>query len=177
MKLNKKFFQRSADLVAKDLLGKILVRKINGKRFRTRIVETEAYFGEEDPASRASRGKTPTFEVMWDNAGKILIYNVHKYFMFCIVTGKKGQSEAILIRALEPLNCDLNFKGPGLLSNSLRINKTFNKKDICNLGDLWIEEGDENNFEIIETYRIGVNEKNPLTLRFYIKDNKYVSKK
>ena len=178
MKLGKEFFNRKADIVAKNLLGKILVRKINGRGIKAKIVETEAYFGEEDSASRASKGKTPIFEIMWGEAGKILVYNVHKYVMFCIVTGEKDEPEAILIRALEPLNCDLNLKGPGLLTSSLGISRDYRGKDICNSEDLWIEEPDtKKTFSVAESFRIGVREENPLNLRFYIKDNCYVSKK
>jgi len=176
MKLGKNFFNRSADVVAKDLLGKILVRKICEKEFRGKIVETEAYFGKEDPASRASKGKSPTFEIMWDEAGKILVYYVHKYIMFCIVTGKKDKPEAILIRALEPVDCDLRFSGPGLLSDSLNISKNFQGKNIFDLDELWIENSEEVP-RLVETTRIGVNEENPLHLRFYIKGNNFISRK
>ncbi len=176
MKLGKEFFNRRADVVARDLLGKILIRKINDGEIKAKIVETEAYFGEEDPASRASKGKTKTFEIMWKEGGKILVYCVHKYFMFCIVTGEKNKPEAVLIRALEPINSDLRLSGPGLLSNSLKIDKTYYGKDIFDLEDLWIEDSSID-FEIIETKRIGVNEEKPLNLRFYIKDNRFVSRK
>lgn len=114
---------------------------------------------------------------MWDESGKILVYNVHKYFMFCIVTGEKSKPEAILIRALEPLDSDLRFTGPGLLSDSLKIDRSYYGKDIFDLDDLWIEDNVGEDFEIVEAVRIGVSEENPLKLRFYIKDNKYVSKK
>ncbi len=176
MKLKKEFFNRKADAVARDLLGKVLVKRINGKDVRAKIVETEAYFGEEDPASRASKGKTKTFEVMWNEGGKILVYSLHKYIMFCIVTGEKNKPEAVLIRALEPINSDLRLSGPGLLSNSLNLDKSYYGKDIFNLEDLWIEDSDID-FEIIETKRIGVKENIPLNLRFYIKSNKFVSRK
>src|SRR6056297_594471 len=102
--ISREFFERPADVVARDLLGKILVRKINGKIYKGKIVETEAYFGEEDPASRASKGKTKISEMMWESPGKILVYNVHMYKMFNFVTYKKGKASAVLIRALEPLN-------------------------------------------------------------------------
>lgn len=176
MKLSRDFFRRRADIVAKDLLGKILVRKINGREIRAKIVETEAYFGEEDPASRASKGKTKAFETMWSQGGKILVYSVHKYIMFCIVTGEKDKPEAILIRALEPINSELRLSGPGLLSNSLKIARDYQGKDIDDLDDLFIENSGDN-FEIVETKRIGVREKVPLNLRFYVKDNKFVSRK
>src|SRR6056297_455640 len=103
-KISRDFFERPADVVAKDLLGKVLVRKIDGKTFKARIVETEAYFSENDPASRASKGKTKISEMMWESPGRILVYNVHMYKMFNFVTYKKGKASAVLIRALEPLN-------------------------------------------------------------------------
>ncbi|MCW8966354.1 MAG: DNA-3-methyladenine glycosylase [Candidatus Pacearchaeota archaeon] len=82
MKIDRKFFRRKADVVARELLGKILVKKVNGKVLRARIVETEAYFDESDPGSRASSGKNKISEMMWEDAGKILVYNVHMYKMF-----------------------------------------------------------------------------------------------
>ena len=179
-KLQKNFFSRDAKTVAKELLGKILVRKINGKKFKTKIVETEAYFGKEDCASRASKcrlGKNSVFEIMWGEAGRILVYNVHKYIMFCIVTGEKNKAEAILIRALEPLDFEARLNGPGLLTNALKINKTYFGKDICSLRDLWIEEDKSMEFEIVESFRIGVKKDLPEKLRFYIRDNNFVSRK
>lgn len=176
MKLPEEFFSRSTKIVAKELLGKILVRSINGRKLRARIVETEAYFGKEDPASRASKRRTSTFEIMWQEAGRILVYNVHKYIMFCIVTGEKDKPEAILIRALEPIGYDLRLNGPGLLTNALRIDKSYYGKSISELEDLWIENSDDP-LEIVETKRIGVKEEIPLNLRFYIKDNKHVSRR
>ena len=78
MRLNKNFFSRNPEIVAQKLLGKILVRKLKNKILKAKIVETEAYFGEKDPASRASKGKTKVSELMWSSPGKIMIYNVHK---------------------------------------------------------------------------------------------------
>lgn len=173
------FFKRPADIVAKDLLGKILVRKINGKFFRARIVETEAYFGEEDPASRASKGKNKISEMMWESPGKIMVYNVHKYKMFNFVTDQERVASAVLIRALEPINFSLRCSGPGLLTESLKINKEdFHGKSIFDLDEISLETLDrEKNFEIKRSFRIGVRKDLPEKHRYYIKGNKFISKK
>ncbi|HKL24583.1 MAG TPA: DNA-3-methyladenine glycosylase [Candidatus Nanoarchaeia archaeon] len=178
-KISKKFFKRPADVVAKDLLGKILTRRINGKNHKAKIVETEAYFGEKDPASRASKGKNKISEMMWESPGKILVYNVHMYKMFNVVTDKKEKASAVLIRAIEPLNFQERCSGPGLLTRSLGINKeNFHGKDLFEIENIEIKESDENrDFEIQKAYRVGVTKDLPAKYRFYIKGNKYVSRK
>ena len=174
MKIQRPFFSRDAKSVAKDLLGKILVRKLNNKEFRAKIVETEAYFGEDDPASRASKGKNKISEMMWEEPGKILVYNVHKYKMFNIVTGKKDEPSAVLIRALEPVNFEGRCSGPGLLSNFLQIGKNFHGREIFNLKNIWLEEGIKAP-KVVESFRVGVKKDLPEKLRFYIKNNCFVS--
>ena len=176
MKIQKDFFSRDAKAVAKDLLGKILIRKINNKELKAKIVETEAYFGEEDPASRASKGKNKVSEMMRDEPGKILIYNVHKYKMLNIVTGKKDEPSAVLIRALEPINFNTRCSGPGLLTNSLKIEKDLHGEEIFSLESIWIDNN-KTAFKIAESFRVGVTKDLPEKLRFYSRDNKFVSKK
>ena len=177
--ISREFFERPADVVARDLLGKILVRKINGKIYKGKIVETEAYFGEEDPASRASKGKTKISEMMWESPGKILVYNVHMYKMFNFVTDKKGTASAVLIRAIEPINFSERCSGPGLLTQALGINKEdFHGSDLFEIENIEIKESDENrDFEIHPTYRVGVTKDLPEKFRFYIKGNKHISRK
>jgi len=179
-KLKKDFFARDAKTVAQELLGKVLVRKINGKELRARIIETESYFGESDPASRASKGKNKISDMMWEAPGKILVYNVHMYKMFNVVTGKKGEASAVLIRALEPLNFEGRCSGPGLLTNCLEIDKKFHGKEIFELDEFFIED-DLNRrgeiFEIVESFRIGVTKDLDEPLRFYIKNNGFVSRR
>lgn len=176
MKLDKSFFERNAEVVAREILGKILVRTIEGKILRARIVETEAYFGEDDPASRASKGKNKISEMMRESSGKILIYNVHMHKMLNFVTDKKGVASAVLIRAVEPLNFDLRCSGPGLLTNNLKIDKKIHGKNIFDLNNLRLEDS-EGKFEIIEKFRIGVTKDLDIPLRFYIKGNKFISRK
>jgi DNA-3-methyladenine glycosylase len=76
--LSKEFFINDASVVAKELLGKILVRKFNGHLLSGKIVETEAYFGGKDPASRAYKGYNNFAKLMWDEPGKVFIYMVHE---------------------------------------------------------------------------------------------------
>ena len=151
--------------MAKELLGKILVRKINGKILKSKIVETEAYFGENDSASRASKGKNKISEMMWEEGGKILVYNVHMYKMFNFITDKKGIPSAVLIRAAQPLNFSSRCSGPGLLTNSLNIDKKFHGKNLFEISNLYLEDNKED-FEIVKSFRIGVTKDLDIPMRF-----------
>ncbi|MEM5791011.1 MAG: DNA-3-methyladenine glycosylase, partial [Candidatus Aenigmatarchaeota archaeon] len=103
--LPRRFYERDTAKVAKDLLGKILIRKINSKFLKGKIVETEAYYGKEDPASRACLG-SPKYcvELLYSKPGKALIYMVHGNWLFNVVAHEKSKAGAVLIRAIEPLN-------------------------------------------------------------------------
>ena len=174
--MDNEFFNRDAEIVARELLGKILVRNINGKEKKAKIVETEAYYDEKDPASRACKNGDLK-ETMKMGAGTILIYGVHNNWLINFVTGKEGEAAAVLIRAVEPLNFDGKGNGPGLLTKSLGIDKSLHKKHIFdNKGYLDLTEGD-NNHEVAEAFRIGVKKDLPKKLRFYIKYNKFVSRR
>ena len=169
-KIDRNFFSKPADKVAKDLLGKILCRKINKEIFRAKIIETEAYFGEKDPASWARYGKKKSNILMWDSPGKILIKNVHKYKMLNFITGKKDEASAVLIRALEPLNFEAKCPGPGLITECLQINKEFNGEEIIKNKKIWIEESEKKEkLEIFRDFRVGVKNDLKEKLRFYIK--------
>lgn len=201
--MDKEFFNRNAEIVAKELLGKILVRKIGNKELHGRIVETEAYFDEKDPASRA-RQNGDLRDTMKMESGTILVYGVHNSWLINFVTDEEGKASAVLVRAVEPLNFFGKCNGPGLLTKALKIGKEFHKQNIVNNKEMWIEDFDNenidndqtlgsekeeisnksdnfviinNNFEIIESFRIGVKKDLPKKLRFYIKDNKFVSRK
>lgn len=173
--MDNEFFNRDAEIVARELLGKILISKINGKEKKAKIVETEAYYNEEDPASRACQNGDLR-ETMKMKAGTILVYGCHNNWLINFVTGKEGEAAAVLIRAVEPLNFDGKGNGPGLLTKSLEIDKSFHKKHILENGYLDLRDG-SNNHEIVESFRIGVKKDLPKKLRFYIKDNKFVSRK
>jgi len=175
MKLGKDFFSRNAGDVARKLLGKVLCRKKSGKILKAKIVETEAYFDERDPASRACKSGDLK-ETMKMRGSTILVYGVHNQWLVNFVTGKEGKAEAVLLRALEPLNFKRRCNGPGLLTKALSINKEFHKKDICKCNEIWVEDNNEK-LDIVKRKRIGVKEDLNEKLRFYIKDNSYISKK
>lgn len=189
--LSKDFYERKTEKVAKDLLGKILIRKINSKILSGKIVETEAYYGKEDPASRAYLGRPKyVVKLLYDEPGKTLIYNVHANWLFNIVAHEKGKVGAILIRAIEPINgieeMIKNRKvknifeltnGPGKLTKALKITKELNGIFVTNIeSPITIIEGIKEEIEICSSHRIGVSKNLKKKLRFFIKGNKFVSK-
>ena len=174
--MDKIFFDRKADIVARDLLGKVIVRNIEGKELRAKIVETEAYFDENDPASRACQNGDLR-ETMMMGPGTILVYGVHNNWLINFVTGNIGKASAVLIRAIEPLNFEGKGNGPGLLTKSLEIDKIYHKKNVLDNGKIKIESYGDNLFEISKSFRIGVTKDLETPMRFYIQDNKFVSRK
>jgi DNA-3-methyladenine glycosylase len=175
-KLGKDFFARDAKTVAIGLLGKTVVRKINGRVMKSKIVETEAYLDENDPGSRA-RQNGDLRQTMMMPPGTILVYGVHNNWLVNFVTGKEGDAEAVLIRALEPLNFDSNCSGPGMLTKALSIDKTFHKKNVSENSDIWVEDDESSGVEIVPAYRIGLREDMKEKMRFYVKGNRFVSRK
>ena len=134
-KLPYSFYHRPCLDVARDLVGKILVHRVDGVEHRLRITETEAYCGEADTACHAHKGRTKRTEVMYREAGTIYIYLCYGvHWMLNIVTGEAEQPEAVLIRA-----CERTYNGPGKLTKALQITGALNRASI--LGDeLWIED-------------------------------------
>jgi DNA-3-methyladenine glycosylase len=186
------FYARSAIEVAPALLGKVLVREHGGVRLAGRIVEVEAYLGEEDAASHAFRGPTPRNRSMFGPPGHAyvyLIYGVHHCLN--IVTGPEGEGQAVLIRALEPLEGleimrqrrgrvpDRHLtNGPGKLCQALAIDRRLDGHDLC-LGELlWVEDGPPPAEPICRGPRVGVRgDERALTRpwRFFLQGNRYVS--
>lgn len=182
--------------LAKDLLGKVLFTQIDGQITAGIIVETEAYFGEIDKASHAYGGRrTNRTEIMYSQGGVsyvYLCYGIHH--LFNIVTSVKGEPHAVLIRGIEPLigteimELRRNMPvakgaisaGPGSAAKALGINASFNEKDLGG-EEIWLEDHGIKYTadQIAETPRVGVayaQEDAFLPWRFFVKDNKYVSK-
>jgi len=144
------FFERPADVVARELLGKVLVRNIKGMRIALTISETEAYLGPHDLACHAARGRTPRTEIMFGPPGTLYIYFVYGlHWMLNIVTGPKGYAAAVLIRAAG------DFSGPGKLTRALAIDGALNGRRANLRSGLWIEDGDRVG-KVLVTPRIGV---------------------
>jgi len=182
MRLKKSFFIRPTLLVAKELLGKLLVRKI-GPFDKLRVgktVGTEAYIGPKDRASHAFNWKmTPRNKTEYLEGGHIYIYLVYgMYWQFNITTAKRGQPECVLIRALEAPEAT----GPGKLCRWLKLDKSFDGEDLTKSKKIWLEDREVKikKSQIVATKRVGIDyakewAKKPW--RFYIKDNLYVSRK
>lgn len=130
-----KFFEQSAVKVARNLLGKFLVRRWKGKEVALMITDVEAYHGFADKASHAARGITKRNKIMFGKAGYWYVYFIYgTHWMLNIVTGKKGVPSAVLIRRVK------NFNGPGKLTKALHINKSLNGKTADKKSGLWLED-------------------------------------
>jgi len=188
--LPKSFYSRDTKQVAKSLLGKILVREFRQGRVGGKIVETEAYYGDKDPASHAFRGKTKRAKTMWGPPGIAYVYLIYgMYYLLNVVTEKEGKPGAILIRALHPIEgIELMKKmkktedtknltnGPGKLTQAFNITLEECGWDLTS-ESLRIENDREEKFEIVSRGRIGVNTGSEAKLRFYIKGDEFVSVK
>lgn len=181
-KLPREFFDRDTVQVAKELLGKYLVHTTSGVVRVGKIVETEAYLGPHDLAAHSAKGRTKRTEVMFGPPGFVYVYLIYgMYHCMNVVTQEEGHASAVLLRALEPIkNIDTRTQGPGLLCKALHINKQHNGHDLQSC-DLYIATSDEKeNIKIVRRPRVGVDYAKHWAkrlLRFYIKDNPYVSKK
>jgi DNA-3-methyladenine glycosylase len=188
MKLSRKFYSRDTKTVAKELLGKILVHETKEGAIKGKIVETEAYLGINDPGAIGFRRVKNIPKSLLKSPGHIFVYSTYGNHWMLNVIAKKGLLGAVLIRALEPLEgIELMKKtrgvdeiknltnGPGKLTNALGIDKSHDGLDLTG-NDLFIEHHKEN-FDVVKTTRIGLSKGKEKILRFYIKDNEFVSRK
>lgn len=158
-RLPREFYERHAEVVARQLLGCVLGhRDDDGVLRRARIVETEAYVGPHDLACHASKGRTRRTEVMFGVAGHAYVYLIYGlHHMFNVVTGTEGHPEAVLVRACSPIeNCDGHLSGPGASCKALGIDLRLYGEDL--LGErLWIEPRVGRAPTIVTGPRIGVD--------------------
>src|SRR5215218_2863280 len=128
MPLPRAFYNRPALVVAKDLLGKVLVHSENGIRRAGIIVETEAYVGEHDLAAHSSKGRTARTEVMFGPPGHAYVYLIYgMYDCFNVVTERDGYAAAVLVRGVAPVTgCDGKTDGPGKLCRAMHITRALN---------------------------------------------------
>jgi DNA-3-methyladenine glycosylase len=158
-RLTRRFFARDAEAVARALIGAVLVRERDGKIFRGRIVETEAYIGTHDLASHASKGRTARTDVMFGPPGHAyvyFIYGVHE--MFNIVTSNEGDAQAVLVRAAEPLDgWDVSLTGPGKLARGFGITRGESRLDLVTSEALYLTRGTGRRPRVKATPRVGVD--------------------
>ncbi len=188
--LERSFYLRDTAVVAQGLLGKAIVRRLGHQVLTGRIVETEAYYGEKDPASRAYRGRKNYNSPMFDDPGRLFIYMVHSWWLLNIAAHEPGKPGAVLIRALEPIEgipvmeenrgvTDLYnlTSGPGKLTKALKVTKELHGLDVTEgSAELKIVDEGSEEFQAATSHRIGVTRDLPRELRFYVKGNRFVSR-
>ena len=193
-RLERDFYRRGTLTVARELLGKRLVRVVDGWRLSGLIVEVEAYIGEDDAACHAARGRTPRNETMYGPPGHAYVYFIYgMHHCLNAVTEEEGFPAAVLIRALEPLegleimrryrpgkpDGELT-NGPAKLCQALAIDRSFNRVDLCTSEALFIEEGRMvAQGEIAASPRIGIKADalaRSVPWRFYLRGNDFVSR-
>lgn len=138
VRLLREFFIRDVLDVAPDLIGKNLVIRLpDGTIGRFKITEVEAYRGSEDKACHACKGRTARTEIMFQEGGRLYIYLIYgMYWMLNVVTGQEDNPQAVLIRGLE------KYPGPGKLTKSLGIDRSFYGEDLVISERIWFEENE-----------------------------------
>jgi DNA-3-methyladenine glycosylase len=187
MKLTREFYSRDTEEVAKDILGKILVHKTEEGILRGKIVEVEAYLGVDDPGAIGFRRVKNIPQALLMPAGFAFVYFTYGNHWMLNVNAKTGKLGAVLIRALEPVEgLEIMKKnrgvsdagnltnGPGKLTKAFGIDKRHNGLDLTK-DELFIEDA-PNVREIVKSTRIGLSKGKSRMLRFYIKNNRFVSK-
>ncbi len=189
-RLPRKFYARPVLVVAKELLGKLLVREISDGRIVARIVEVEAYGGSDDPASHAYKGITERNRVMFGKPGFAYVYFIYgNHFCLNVKAETEGVPGAVLLRAVEVIEgieqaCmnrgihslkDLS-SGPGKLTKALCISKLENGLDLVKSKELYLCDSEKNDrWEISTSARVGIKEGVDRLWRFYIQNKKAIS--
>lgn len=197
----REFYNRNARQVARDLLGKVVVRRERGAILAGRIVETEAYLGERDPAAHAAAGRTPRNEVLFGPPGRAYVYFIYgNHYCLNFSCEREGKAGCVLIRALEPLqgiaqmvrlrglhfdaepntprDLRLLTSGPGRLCQAMAITRDRdNGKDVCADGDLVVVDDGFRAKSIRSTPRIGITKAAEEKLRYLVAGNTFVSGK
>ncbi len=189
-----KFYRQDTRVVARALLGQTLVRQLpSGELLSGMIVETEAYLWD-DPACHAFRGETPRCRTMFGPAGRAYVYFTYGlHTMLNVVCGPQGVGEAVLIRALEPTGGLETMQtlrgalvqmrdvtnGPGKLAQALAL--SHKRDDGLDVTDpqspLQILPFPAGHWDIVATTRIGISQAKDQPWRFYIRDNRWVSRR
>lgn len=189
--LGRSFYERNTQIVAFELIGKVLVLRQNGVVLSGKIVETEAYFGAHDPASHAYRGVTPRNQVMFGPAGFSYVYFTYgNHHCLNVVTEKEDVAGAVLIRALVPISgisvMEKNrggyvshqqlTNGPGKLTQAFGITRKRSGVDLTKGDSFCMTEGRECDvLDIQVTTRIGISRAQHMPYRFYLSNSPFVS--
>lgn len=190
-KLKIDFYQNMTEIVAKELLGKILFKLENNSFLSGKIVETEAYIPNIDFANHASAGLTQRTAPMFEDGGILYVYKIYGiHHCINVVTEAKGIGSAVLIRAIEPLEGIELMKerrqsedllnlcnGPGKIAQAFNFSKKDNFRRFDSEDLFIIENQNIKDEDIVISKRIGIKKSAELDLRFYIKNSRFISKK
>lgn len=189
--LPREFYDRHAIDVARELLGKLLIRETAAGRASGRIIETEAYLAADDPACHAARGLTRKNASMFGPPGHAYVYPIHSRYCFNAVTEPERVPSAVLVRAVEPVS-GLELmqarrgqdrlrelaRGPARLCEALEIDRSLDGWDLTQGCQLWIADAGEPALDaasIGSSPRIGVSAADDLPLRFFVRNHQLVS--
>lgn len=184
-RLPRAYYAREAAELAPALIGRVLVHRApDGRQYRARVVETEAYIGAHDLACHAAKGRTKRTEIMFGPAGFSYVYLIYgMYPMLNIVSGRAGEPQAVLIRAAEPMDdFAADLSGPGKLCREMKITLADNALDLTKSDKLFLTDDDPTGrraHRIATSKRVGVDyagEWKDALLRFYDADSRHVSK-
>ena len=180
-KLPRTFYDRDTIRVAPELLGKLLVHQSDGVERIGKIVEVEAYLGAHDLAAHSSKGLTERTKTMFGPPGFAYVYLIYGlHHCLNVVTEREGNGAAVLVRAIEPVkNLAGKTNGPGLLCRAMKIDRRLNAHDLLSDNFFIAEPDTAEKFSIVKRPRIGVDYAKHWAkrrLRFYIKDNAFVSR-
>jgi DNA-3-methyladenine glycosylase len=194
--LRRAFFARDARRVARELLGKVLVRQANARRLTARVVEVEAYLGEKDPAAHAASGQTLRNAVLFGPPGYAYVYFIYgNHYCLNVSCEPEGRAGGVLFRALEPLSGlaamaqarDIEIHGPNdlrkLTSGPGRLAEAFGitraRDNGCDLTSaasaLWLGDDGYRPRGVLVTPRIGITKAPDWPLRFVLAGNPFVS--
>jgi DNA-3-methyladenine glycosylase len=191
MVLSRSFYKRPTVEVAKDLIGKRIVRGLNGCKLSGVIVETEAYGHADDPASHAFRGMTKRNSVMFGETGIAYVYFTYGNHHCVNVTARNhAPAGAVLIRSVEPIQGFSEMKrlrelndyhalttGPGKLAQAMNITRSLNGVDMTKSdSELTIEDGSPRQI-VIATPRIGISRAKDMLWRFIDPSSEFLSRK
>jgi len=181
--LPRSFYARPTEHVARDLLGKIIVRAREGvEPLRARIVEVEAYLGQRDAASHAHRGPTPRSAIMFGPPGRLYVYFVYgMHHCMNFVTERDGVAGAVLVRAAQPLGDgdDTALRGPGKLCRGLAVTLAHKGSDLTSVASpIYVTDDGAFRPAVARSRRIGVDYAGAWALRklrFFVRHHPSVS--
>ena len=194
--LDRAFFSRDPRRVARELLGKVVVRQHSGALLTARIVEVEAYLGEQDPAAHSAAGNTARTAVLFGPPGHAYVYFIYgNHYCLNVSCEPEGQAGSVLLRALEPLSgveemakargIEIHSpkdllrltSGPGRLAQAFSITRVRDNGCDLTSGDsnLWIGEDGYRARGIRVTPRIGITQAAEKALRYLLVGNVFVS--